>query len=120
LSELLILRNGVAIIATHSPVILQEVPKNCVWILNRSGISARAERPERETFGENVGILTHEIFGLEVTKSGFYNLIDKAVEENDSYEEVTEYFNNQLGSEAKAISRALINLKNKNVKSFEW
>lgn len=43
LSELLILRNGVAIIATHSPVILQEVPKRCAWILNRSGISAKAE-----------------------------------------------------------------------------
>ena len=120
LSELLILRNGVAIIATHSPVILQEVPKSCVWILNRSGISAKAERPERETFGENVGTLTHEVFGLEVTKSGFYNLIDKAVRENDSYDEVKEDFNNQLGSEAKAISRTLINLKNENNENFKW
>jgi predicted ATPase len=118
LSELLILRNGVAIIATHSPVILQEVPKSCVWILNRSGISAKAERPERETFGENVGILTHEVFGLEVTKAGFYNLINKSVEENDSYEEVKQNFNNQLGSEAKAISRALINLKNQDSENF--
>ena len=120
LSELLIIRNGVAIIATHSPIILQEVPKSCVWILNRSGVSAKAERPQRETFGENVGNLTHEVFGLEVTKSGFYNLIDKAVEENDSYGEIKEDFNNQLGSEAKAISRALINLKNKNNENFEW
>lgn len=118
LSELLILRNGVAIIATHSPVILQEVPKSCVWILNRSGISAKAERPERETFGENVGVLTHEIFGLEVTKSGFYNLIDKAVDEYDTYEEIKQDFDNQLGSEARAISRALINLKNKNKELF--
>lgn len=31
LSELLHDRNGVAIIATHSPVVLQEVPKSCVW-----------------------------------------------------------------------------------------
>lgn len=120
LSELLVLRNGVAIIATHSPVILQEVPKNCVWILNRSGVSAKAERPERETFGENVGTLTHEVFGLEVTKSGFYNLINKAVKENNSYEEIKEDFNNQLGSEAKAISRTLINLKDKNNKDSEW
>lgn len=30
LSELLIDRNGVAVIATHSPVILQEVPRSCV------------------------------------------------------------------------------------------
>jgi len=32
LSDLLINRNGVAIIATHSPVILQEVPRTCVWV----------------------------------------------------------------------------------------
>jgi predicted ATP-dependent endonuclease of OLD family len=33
LSELLISRNGVAIVATHSPVVLQEVPRTCVSIL---------------------------------------------------------------------------------------
>ena len=55
LSDLLINRNGVAVIATHSPVVLQEVPKECVWKLRRSGLEARTERPEIETFGENVG-----------------------------------------------------------------
>ncbi len=114
LSELLILRNGVAIIATHSPVILQEVPRSCAWILNRSGISTKAERPERETFGENVGTLTQDIFGLEVTNAGFYNLLKASVNENNSYEELISSFNNQLGTEAKAISRALINIKNRN------
>ncbi|HDI3254093.1 TPA: ATP-binding protein, partial [Vibrio cholerae] len=34
LSSLLIERNGVAIVATHSPVIVQEVPQKCVWKLN--------------------------------------------------------------------------------------
>ncbi|MFP5455835.1 MAG: AAA family ATPase [Alphaproteobacteria bacterium] len=64
LSELLTAQNGVAIVATHSPVVLQETPKNCAWILDRSGNSARARRPVPETFGENVGRLTHEVFGL--------------------------------------------------------
>ncbi len=114
LSELLILRNGVAIIATHSPVILQEVPRSCAWILNRSGISTKAERPERETFGENVGTLTQDIFGLEVTNAGFYNLLKASVNENNTYEELISSFNNQLGTEAKAISRVLINIKNRN------
>ncbi|MCG3708986.1 ATP-binding protein [Aliarcobacter butzleri] len=115
LSELLILRNGVAIIATHSPVILQEVPKSCAWILNRSGTSAKAERLERETFGENVGTLTHDVFGLEVTNAGFYGLLKTSVNENDTYQELISSFNNQLGTEAKAISRALINIKNNGI-----
>ena len=111
LSELLILRNGVAIIATHSPVILQEVPKSCVSILSRSGISAKADRPEKETFGENVGTLTHAVFGLEVTNSGFYNLIKKSVQQNDNYDSVKSDFNNQLGMEAKAIAKSIMYIK---------
>lgn len=46
LSNLLIYRNGVGIIATHSPVIVQEVPKKCVWILRRSGDELVADRPQ--------------------------------------------------------------------------
>src|SRR5581483_11473983 len=75
LSALLTNRNGVAIIATHSPVVVQEVPKNCVWKMRRSGAWVSMERPEAETFGENVGVLTREIFGLEVTKSGFHRML---------------------------------------------
>jgi predicted ATPase len=43
LSELLIQRNGVAIVATHSPVVLQEVPRSCVWKIRRSGNESVAE-----------------------------------------------------------------------------
>lgn len=108
LSDLLIYRNGVAIIATHSPVVLQEVPKSCVWKLRRTGKEAIAERPEIETFGENVGVLTREVFGLEVTQSGFHRLLQSAVEENRSYEKTVKQFGNELGAEARAILRSLI------------
>lgn len=106
LSDLLIDRNGVAIIATHSPVVLQEAPRACVWVLNRSGHSVRADRPELETFGENVGVLTREVFGLEVVQTGFHRMIADALVSR-SYEEVLELFGNQLGGEARALARAL-------------
>lgn len=108
LSDLLIQQNGVAVIATHSPVVLQEVPKSCVWKLRRSGSVSKAERPESETFGENVGILTREVFGLEVTKSGFHKMLQEAVDEEGDYEKVVQRFEGQLGAEARAIVRALI------------
>ncbi|OYQ67928.1 hypothetical protein B9G53_00495 [Pseudanabaena sp. SR411] len=108
LSELLVYRNGVAIIATHSPVILQEIPKSCVWKLRRNGSEAIAERPETETFGENVGTLTREVFGLEVTQSGFHKLLQDAVNQNKSFKQTMQMFDNELGSEARAILRALI------------
>ena len=113
LSELLTDRNGVAIVATHSPVVLQEVPAKCVWTLNRFGDELQAERPEAETFGENTGVLTREIFGLSVTQSGFHQLLREAVKRTSSYSELVEYFNGELGGEAKAIGRALSAIKAK-------
>lgn len=101
--QLLITTNGVAIIATHSPVILQEVPKSCAWKLRRIGAEAVQRRLQTETFGENVGILTNEVFGLEVTNSGFYKLLYKVAGENESYNKAVDYFEGQLGMEARAI-----------------
>ncbi|AJQ94879.1 AAA family ATPase [Gynuella sunshinyii] len=108
LSDLLHDRNGVAIIATHSPVVLQEIPKSCVWTINRVGVYTSPKRPDIETFGENVGVLTREIFGLEVVRSGFYDLLVHIVEQGKSYEEILREFNSQLGFEGRAILKALI------------
>jgi predicted ATP-binding protein involved in virulence len=109
LSDLLIKRNGVALLATHSPVVLQEVPKSCVWMLRRSARLSKAERPTIETFGENVGTLTREVFGLEVTNSGFHQLLKNAITEPGvDYETAVRGFNGQLGAEAHALLRNLI------------
>jgi predicted ATPase len=110
LSDLLTNRNGVALIATHSPVVLQEVPRNCAWILNRSGRACRADRPQDETFGENVGVLTREVFGLEVTQTGFHRMIEQAIV-GRAYNEILALYDGQLGSEARALARALTLLK---------
>lgn len=108
LSDILHDRNAVAIIATHSPVVLQEVPKSCVWKLTRIRTEGRQDRPERETFGENVGVLTREVFGLEVEKSGFHSMLEKAVNSGMSFDEIISEYNDQLGAEAQAIIRSMI------------
>ena len=67
------------------------------------------ERPTVETFGENVSVLTREVFGFEVTKSGFHRVLDEAVNRDRlSYDAVIERFGGQLGAEARAIVRALV------------
>lgn len=108
LADLLGRRNGVALIATHSPVVLQEVPARCVWLLSRSGRAARAERPPLETFGENVSVLTREVFRLELTNTGFHSVINQLTESGISYEQVLQRFGQQLGAEARALARALV------------
>nr|WP_282558358.1 MULTISPECIES: AAA family ATPase [Providencia] len=116
LSDLLLDRNGVSIIATHSPVVLQEVPKRCVWKINRSRLSTESRRPDIETFGENVGILTREVFGLEVVKSGFHDLLVQSVKSGGTYEEIVDEYRNQLGVEARALLKALVTHRERSVK----
>ncbi len=113
LSELLHDRNGVAIVATHSPVVVQEVPNSCVWILNRSGLEWRKDRPLRETFAENVGILTKEVFGLEVTKSGYHAMLQEAVDTGKSFEEISSSLGGKIGIEGMSILMAMIAARDK-------
>jgi predicted ATPase len=110
LSELLEDRNGVAIIATHSPVVVQEVPSNCVWKLVGSGGELQPERPNLQTYGENVGTLTQEIFGLEVTASGFHRALAEAVRDHPgrTYEHLLDTFDERLGAEARALLRSMV------------
>lgn len=108
LSELLSDRNGVAILATHSPVVLQEIPASCAWKVYRREAAISAERPKIETFGENVGVLTREVFGLESKAAGYHTLLAASVAEGLNYHQVMERFKGCLGNEAQAVLRVLI------------
>jgi len=118
LSDLLINRNAVAIIATHSPVIVQEVPKSCVWKLSRFRLEARAERFETETFGETIGKLTREVFGLEVNESGFYKLLSDDVNSGKNYDQIIQKYDDQLGFEARLLLRSLLSNSGNNEELF--
>ncbi len=106
LSDLLQDQNGVAVVATHSPVILQEVPAKCAHKVRRVGLSQIADRPRIETFGESIGLLTSEVFSLEVTDSGYHRMLTDAAMEAGSYERVVAEFSDELGFEARAILQA--------------
>lgn len=108
LADLLHDRNGIAIIATHSPVVLQEIPCSCVWKIYRRRENVIASRPTIETFAENVGVLTSEVFSLEVERSGFHDLLAKSVETGKSYEEIIADYDSQVGFEGRAILKVLI------------
>lgn len=108
ISDLLSHRNGVAILATHSPVVLQEVPADCVWLLFREDDFVEAERPQMETFAENFGVLTREVFRLEVTNSGFHARIEAAAKNSSSLDDVVKAFDGHLGAEGRAIARSIL------------
>ena len=64
--------------------------------------------PKIETFGESVSDLTTEVFGLEVTTSGFHSLLQEAIDEGKSYQEIITEFDNQIGFEGRALLKVMI------------
>ncbi|MCU6408819.1 ATP-binding protein [Enterobacter quasiroggenkampii] len=115
LSWLLIDRNAVAIIATHSPILLQEVPSKCVWVIQRLGEEFSILRPNIETFGESVSALTREVFHLEMKKSGYFTIIEdvvadvvkhadiKSVTTEHLFNQVLYKLNNEVGDEGMSL-----------------
>ena len=114
-------RNGIAILATHSPIILQEIPRNCIWkVLDQS--ENKYVRLSDETYGESFSTLNKVIFDVQIKDSGFYKVINELIESNlnelknflslsEKFNYICDEFNSELGSEAKAL--ILTKLKSK-------
>lgn len=54
--------NSYAIIATHSPQIIQEIPSSSVYLFSKSENISAVRKVGIETFGENLTTLTEKIF----------------------------------------------------------
>lgn len=91
-----------AVIATHSPVVLQEVPAKDVRMIERFGDTATVIAPQRETFGSNLGELTHEIFRLDNTVAD-YRAVIRQLAETMTLEEIEGLFTLGLSSQARAL-----------------
>ena len=110
LSEILSESNGIAIIATHSPVVIQEIPRSCVWKIYSQGVFSR---PNIETFGESIGEITSDVFSLDMRKSGFYSLLESEAKKGIDFREIIKLYQGQIGSEGRAIIIAHTPRRNK-------
>ena len=79
-------RNSFMIVASHSPVVLQETLERHVYVVRREGDLMGISQPGLETFGENVGILTQMAFGLTANVTDYHDTLDRMVSEyTESY-----------------------------------
>lgn len=72
------------------------------------GLSSAAERPEVETFAETVSVLTREVFGLEVDRSGFHKMIRETTAQEHTFKSVMDHFDEQVGAQGQALIRAML------------
>lgn len=80
-----------AIITTHSPLVVREMVGSNVFIMSRlEENNVYIGHCDRETFGEDIGILYRDIFGYDDTKSCFRDQVSNLIKDGDDYEEVIE------------------------------
>jgi hypothetical protein len=98
--------NSFAIVATHSPVVVQEVPSANVIVLSRYFDELQVERPDSETFAENVGLLTRRIFSLDSSATDYEGVLRRLAEEL-TLDQIDALFPNGLSSQGRAIVLSL-------------
>ena len=91
-----------AVIATHSPVVLQEIAGCYAHVLRRHGSRNSVEEPEIETFGENIGLLTRHIFNLDNSQSDYVGVL-RELASKLSMEDIESLFDQGMSSQARAL-----------------
>lgn len=84
-----------AVIATHSPIIIQEIPSHYVTVFDREGNTPMTYKLGFESFGENIDSLTQEVFKTKDVNGNYKDVLTK-LSEKLSYEEVLSLFENKL------------------------
>lgn len=93
-------KNAFAVVATHSPVVLQETLAKHVRVVERIESDFNVTQPLQETFGENVGILTYDTFRLTGEATDFHNALDQLIKAYNLVEEINVFFTPALSGQA--------------------
>jgi predicted ATPase len=101
LRRLLVESESRAIIATHSPILLQELPSRAVLIMSRSFGMTTASAPEVETFAESLERITAQVFQVDASRSDYHETL-RELADRYSFDEIEQMY--PLGLPARAWS----------------
>ncbi|PUB26804.1 putative AbiEii toxin of type IV toxin-antitoxin system [Promicromonospora sp. AC04] len=77
MEELLNETGSQAVVATHSPVVLQELPAHAVQVLTNQSGDRVVRGPGIETFGENIGAIVRDVFHLSADATDYHAKLDR-------------------------------------------
>lgn len=78
------------LIATHSPIVIRELFSKNVYIIDRVNNVPAVRRIGIESFGENLGVLTDEVFGDRETQKQYKTIIRQLINSGKSFKEIIE------------------------------
>lgn len=99
------------VIATHSPLIVQSLKSDSVYITEREENIFSIRKIGSESFGENLSKITDEIFGNRDVSQEYKKIIQNLISNDKSYEEVVKILESEevpLSLNAKMYIKSLI------------
>lgn len=90
------------IVVTHSPVVVQETLRRHISIVRRVGTSVTISKPNIETYGESIGEITNEVFGLNADATDFHQVLSRLVQSGMPLESIEKLFEPGLSLQARA------------------
>lgn len=108
LSEILESQDSFAIIATHSPLVIQQLPMECVHVLRRDRMTPMVLKPTFQTFGESLSELTKFVFSSTEADRDYRSVLDRMYSEaNHDVEAVRAIFSNKMSLSADIYLESL-------------
>jgi hypothetical protein len=101
LAEILEAHDSYSLVATHSPVVIQQMPAKRVAVFQRLGNVTTAEPLGLESFGESVAELTRHVFET-IEVDDLYRLTLKRLSYEETLEEILGRFERGLSLSAQA------------------
>jgi predicted ATPase len=108
INELMIDFDSFAIISTHSPIVIQQIPSRNVYVFEREENTAYTRPLDIESFGENLTTISEHIFETNEIRDGYKTILKKLADEN-TIEHIIEMFDNKLSLNAKIYLSSLFN-----------
>lgn len=111
-NKVLELTESFCVMATHSPIIVQETPSKYIHILRMQGNAIVVEKPKVETLGQGISSIIDEVFKVEFDDLNFFNTFKTFAEKNVSLIELENILGNKLDFSAKTYYLSLVGRKN--------
>lgn len=99
--------DGYGIVATHSPIVLQEIPGRNVRVLDRVGRIPVVRHYEAESFGQSLSEIVGEVFGLDERDKNYATALRGLLDRGMTPEQIESAFGRPLSLNVRMALRAL-------------
>lgn len=106
INEMLLMLNAYSIIATHSPIILQQIPSKFVRVFDNYSGQLTTRTLELETLGESLSTITNEVFNTFESEQPYKDIL-KRLASSHTNEKINEIFSNKLSLNSQLYLESL-------------